>query len=109
MTNSAGFTGAMPAMQISLPLSRSLGDIVVSSQATMKASSGCPPRNAPERHSVAQEERHGLPHRRPQRRRVRPQHGPLQPDLERLLDEEDQPVDVEIFPRRIHVATVRAP
>ena len=49
MTNSAGFTGAMPAMQISLPLSRSLGDIVVSSQATMKASSGRWPSSAPER------------------------------------------------------------
>ena len=52
MTNSAGWMGAMPMMQMSRPLSRSFWVMVVRSHFTKKASSGLMPRRAPVRHSL---------------------------------------------------------
>lgn len=48
--NSAGFTGAMPTMMLTRPLSRSSCVVVVSSTRTKNASSGLEPKSAPARH-----------------------------------------------------------
>ena len=53
MTNSAGFTGAIPIWQISRPLSISSWVIVVGPHYTKKASEGVDPARAPSRQQVA--------------------------------------------------------
>ena len=109
MTNSAGFTGAMPISTTSWPASRDSGGLVSSSHLTKKAWSGVAPNSAPVAPDAQQEGVDRPLHTVPQAHVVRLEDDPLGALDDRLLDVVEEPPDVEVAPRRVARERPRAP
>ena len=75
--------------------------IVVRSHLTKNASSALVPSSAPLRQTTVRKLAIDAPHPRPQRLGVRLEHHPLQAAVDRRLDEDQQPADVDVLPVRV--------
>ena len=110
MTNSAGFSGATPIRQISRPLSRSFCVIVLRSQRTKNASSGCGAEQRAVAPLVVEEVDDRLADVRPQPLAVGLEHRPLRAAVDRVLQVDEVAPHVDVLPLRIvRARRARAP
>ena len=109
MTNSAGLTGAMPMRQIK----PAVVEVVLGHRRAVALDEerlvlGRAHQRAVAPHG-AQEVGDRRADRDPGRLGVRLEHGPLRAAIDRLLDEDEQPADVDVLPHRVRDHRPRAP
>ena len=109
MTNSAGFTGAMPISTDDLAGVDDLRRVGLRVALDVERLSGVAPNSAPSRHTREQERVDRAADALPQSRVVRLEDDPLGALEDRLLEVVEEPADVEVAPRRVARERARAP